>query len=255
MSFTIRGCDVSSREKLFFGVALTWSVIGVLSTPVVEIIMVNSGFFVMRSIFPSWFYLLLFVILAVPIVLLLQKAGSIFNRSITCIPFVFHSFPALALLAQPDLYIMFFPVGIYAFLCSPLNPLFILPEFRWLLTGIVPDHGLRVLFLSGMCLSAIGLVIFIIAFIQFLRHKGFITSGLYSVVRHPQYFGIILSTLGLTLFQYNLRLITAISWIIVAVSYGWLARREEASLKEEYGENFVAYTRRVPFMLPFPRAK
>ena len=243
---------MSSRENLLFGVGLTWFAIGVLSTPVVETIMVNSGTFVMRSIFPSWFYLLLSIILAVPIVLLLQKAGSIFSRSIAGIPFVFHSFPALALLAQPALYIMVFPVGIYAFLCSPLNPLYILPESRWLLIEIVPDYGLRVsLFLSGMCLSAIGLVIFTIAFIQFLRHKGFITSGLYSIVRHPQYFGIILSTLGLTLVQYSLRLMTVISWIIVAVSYGWLARREEASLKEEYGENFVAYTRRVPFMLPF----
>ena len=234
---------------------MTWFAIGVLSTPVVETIMVNSGFFVTRSIFPSWCYLLLPITLAVPIVLLLQKAGSIFNRSIPGIPFVFHSFPALALLAQSDLYIMFFPVSIYAFLCSPVNPLYILPESRWLQTGIVPDYGLRTSsFLVGMCLSAIGLVIFTIAFIQFLRNKGFITSGLYSIVRHPQYFGLILSTLGLTLVQYDLRLITAISWIIVAVSYGWLARREEASLNEEYGEKFVAYTRRVPFMLPFPRA-
>lgn len=245
---------MSSREKLLFGAALTWLAIGVLSTPVLETIMVNSGTFVRRSIFPSWCYLLLSIILAVPIMLLLQKAGSIFNRSFAGIPFVFHSFQALALLAEPDLYIMVFPVGIYAFLCSPLNPLYILPEFRWLLTEIAPDYGLRVLFPIGMCLSAIGLVIFTIAFIQFLRHKGFITSGLYSIVRHPQYVGLILSTLGLTLVQYDLRLITAISWIIVAVSYGWLARREEASLKEEYGEKFVAYTRRVPFMLPFPRA-
>ena len=177
------------------------------------------------------------------------------NRSIAGIPFVFHSFPALALLAQSDLYIMFFPVSIYAFLCSPVNPLYILPESRWLLTEIVPDHGLRTsFFLIGICLSAMGLVIFTIAFIQFLRRRGFVTSGLYSIVRHPQYFGLILSTLGLTLVQYNLRLMTIISWIIVAVSYCWLARREEASLKEEYGENFVAYTRGVPFMLRFPRS-
>jgi len=61
---------------MILSVVLIWLAIGVLITPAVEDIMTSSGTFVRRSIFPSWGYLLLSIILAVPIALLLEKTGN-----------------------------------------------------------------------------------------------------------------------------------------------------------------------------------
>ena len=251
--FQTSGALFLSKEKLIFGVAVIWLVLGVLLTPVVETIMISSGTFVRRSMFPPWGWLLLSIILALPIVLLLERTGSVLSRFVASLPFIFHSFPVLALMTQPLLYIMVFPIGIYALLCSPLNPLFVFPQTQWLLKEIVPNYDVYLpLFFLGICLFALGLIIFTVAFIQFLRGKQLITSGLYSIVRHPQYLGIIISTFGFTLLQNIMKLITLISWAILVFSYIWLARREETSLQEKYGEEFLTYKRKVPFILPPP---
>ena len=86
-----------------------------------------------------------------------------------------------------------------------------------------------------------------------LRGRKLVTSGLYSVVRHPQYLGIILATLGLTLESSaggGTRLISLIAWTLLIVAYVWLAYREESSLQEKYGTEFLAYKKKVPFILP-----
>lgn len=229
-----------------------WLVLGILLAPVVETILTSSGTFVMGSMFPPWGWLLLSIILGLPIVLLLERTGSVLSRFVVSLPFIFHSFPVLALMTEPLLYIMVFPVGIYVLLCSPLNPLFVFPQTQWLFKEIVTNYDVyEPFFLLGMCLFVLGLIIFTVAFIQFLTGKQLITSGLYSIVRHPQYLGIIISTFGFTLFAIA-KLITLISWATLVFSYIWLARREEANLQEKYGEEFLTYKRRVPFIMPSP---
>ena len=251
--FQTSGALFLSKEKLIFGFAVIWLVLGVLLAPVVETIMISSGFFVMGSVFPPWGWLLFSIILALPIVLLLERTGSVSSRFVVSLPFVFHSFPVLALMTQPLLYIMVFPIGIYALLCSPLNPLFVFPQTQWLLKEIVPNYDVYVpLFFLGICLFVLGFIVFTVAFIQFLRAKELITSGLYSIVRHPQYLGIIIATFGFTLFQSIMKFITLISWAILVFSYFGLARREEMGLQEKYGEEFLTYKRRVPFIIALP---
>jgi len=52
----------------------------------------------------------------------------------------------------------------------------------------------------GRIVAIAGLVIFLIALIQFISGRGrLVTSGLYSVVRHPQYFGITVIALGISM--------------------------------------------------------
>lgn len=102
----------------------------------------------------------------------------------------------------------------------------------------------------GFLLFLSGIAIFVVALIQLLRGKKLVTSGLYSVVRHPQYLGIILATLGLTLLEKDVRLISPIAWTLLIVAYVWLAYREESNLQEKYGEEFQAYKKKVPFILP-----
>jgi protein-S-isoprenylcysteine O-methyltransferase Ste14 len=187
---------------------------------------------------------------------LVGRVKEVFHRFAASIFLVFHSFPALAWFMEPVLYEMVFPVGIFALLSSPLNPLFVFPSTRWLLRVVVISSTYELtwwLFLLGACLFPIGVVIFAVAFIQLLKGKdGLVTSGLYSVVRHPQYLGIILATLGFTFFEIEVKLVSLIAWIMLVFIYLWLARREETNLQEKHGEEFLAYKRRVPLILPLP---
>ncbi|NIM45324.1 MAG: DUF1295 domain-containing protein, partial [Nitrososphaeria archaeon] len=90
--------------------------------------------------------------------------------------------------------------------------------------------------------------------VQFLKGKGLVKTGLYSVVRHPQYLGIILAAFGFMFYGSEVKLISLFSWVALVSAYIWLARKEEALLQEKYGKEFLAYKRRVPFILPLPKA-
>jgi len=55
-------------------------------------------------------------------------------------------------------------------------------------------------FIVGRIIALFGFVVFSLAAIQFLKARArgldFVQTGLYSVVRHPQYLGIIIATIG-----------------------------------------------------------
>jgi len=111
-------------------------------------------------------------------------------------------------------------------------------------------------FVVGRAIASIGLLVFLFAGIQFLRHRakgiGLIKTGLYSVVRHPQYTGIIIITAGLTIMVQTLYSNPQIvlSWLMQILGYIILARYEELHLEKKYGENFHQYKRNVPFLFP-----
>jgi protein-S-isoprenylcysteine O-methyltransferase Ste14 len=236
-------------KALVIGIILIWLVVGFLLTPVVVDIIWHVGGLPAGP--ENAGYALFAIILALIVVVVFAgRVKGLFNRFVACFFLVFYSFPALAWVVEPALYVMVFPVGIFALLCSPLNPLFVFPPTRRLLEVILYQGDAVSL---GFWLILIGLGVFSIALIQLLRGKGrLITSGLYSVVRHPQYLGIIVVTLGFTFFEPEVRLMSLIAWIVLVFAYVWLARREETSLQEKYGENFLAYKRRVSFILPLP---
>lgn len=261
------------RVKLVIGIVATWLVLGLLVTPTVRHIMLSWGFFVRQTIPLSIEgYVLLVTILALILgTIFIGKVKGVFDRLVTSGFLVFHSFPALAWFLEPSLYIMCFPVGIFALLCSPSNPLFVLPHTRWLLTVVVsashlpptdvpiilhlPSEFGVILTVSGVLLFLSGVAIFIAALLQLLRGEKLVTSGLYSIIRHPQYLGILLATLGLTLLEMDVRLMSLIAWTMLILAYVWLAYREESSLQERYGEAFLAYKRKVPFILPLIKVK
>ena len=116
-------------------------------------------------------------------------------------------------------------------------------------------------FIVGRLIALIGAVVLLIAAaqLQWSRHKGVevIKTGTYSVVRHPQFTGIIIITVGLTvmvltnstasLFQ------TAGLWLIQVLGYIALARYEEWRLLKKYGDDYHQYKQKVPFLLPIKR--
>lgn len=75
-----------------------------------------------------------------------------------------------------------------------------------------------------------------------------VTTGVYARVRHPQYLGLLLLTLGLLVWWPTV--LTVPMWPILAVMYVRLARREERDMVAQFGEAYEAYRRGTPMILP-----
>jgi protein-S-isoprenylcysteine O-methyltransferase Ste14 len=75
-----------------------------------------------------------------------------------------------------------------------------------------------------------------------------VTGGIYGLIRHPQYTGFLLATLGM-IFEWA-TLPVLILWPILAVIYYRLARKEEADMEREFGEPYRAYKARTGMFLP-----
>ena len=100
-----------------------------------------------------------------------------------------------------------------------------------------------------------GFIVFLMACVQFLRKRGrLVATGLYSVVRHPQYLGIIVMTLGLSIIDVQLWSYDGVlyTWLVEVLGYVLLASFEERHLLKEYEAEYQEYRRKVPFIFPTP---
>jgi methanethiol S-methyltransferase len=77
---------------------------------------------------------------------------------------------------------------------------------------------------------------------------GLVTDGIYAWVRHPQYSGLFLITIGL-LIQWP-TILTAFTWPILLFVYVRLSKREEADMEQQFGEIYRAYAVGVPRFIP-----
>lgn len=75
-----------------------------------------------------------------------------------------------------------------------------------------------------------------------------VTDGIYNYVRHPQYTGFMLITLGMILDWATLPLL--IMWPILAVVYYRLARMEEREMTRQFGDAYRLYSSRTGMFLP-----
>ncbi len=75
-----------------------------------------------------------------------------------------------------------------------------------------------------------------------------VTSGIYAHVRHPQYSGLFLITIGM-LVQWP-TLITLLMWPILMYAYYKLALREENDIISKFGDSYSEYRRKVPAFIP-----
>ena len=67
-------------------------------------------------------------------------------------------------------------------------------------------------------------------------------------MRHPQYTGIMLAVLGENIHWPTIP--TLVLFPVIIGLYVRLAQREERQLTERFGEEYLAYRRRVPMFLP-----
>jgi len=79
-----------------------------------------------------------------------------------------------------------------------------------------------------------------------------VDTGPYALVRHPIYSGLILAAIATGVQRGTLLAILGAA--LVAFSFFARARSEEQFLREQLGgENYDAYARRVPMLLPFTK--
>jgi protein-S-isoprenylcysteine O-methyltransferase Ste14 len=113
-------------------------------------------------------------------------------------------------------------------------------------------------------MALFGAIFFIYSIIyQLIHRKELIRKGPYKYVRHPQYLGIIIMTLGLTMISLNTSPIFPFDnevsygnsllvfiWFIEVIAYIVLAKIEDFSLRRKYGKSFIEYENSVGFIVP-----
>ena len=106
------------------------------------------------------------------------------------------------------------------------------------------------------------LLVYSVAYLRIKRKVGLVTSGPYRLIKHPQYLGMILTTLGLTSWSvwilnntFGVGFLspsqTICVWFIELLAYIFLAHVEELFLSRNYGKIFSDYRSQVPFLIPF----
>jgi protein-S-isoprenylcysteine O-methyltransferase Ste14 len=136
-------------------------------------------------------------------------------------------------------------------ICFPLNPLVLL--------NIIEPQGINILTCLGVFFWTVGMILVIYPFIYFklkgdvdkgksyVRTKKLVTTGLYSIIRHVQYTGGILSIFITTPLLYP-------HWIFVMLGIPgiWLTylgtKRADKLLIEKFGSEYKAYKDKVPAM-------
>ncbi len=110
------------------------------------------------------------------------------------------------------------------------------------------------------------LLVYSIIYLHSNKRVGLVTTGPYQWVRHPQYSGMILITLGATGWSiwilnntFGIGFLnpiqTVIVWFIEVFAYILLANVEEIDLSKKYGEDFETYKKNVPFFIPLLKTR
>lgn len=123
------------------------------------------------------------------------------------------------------------------------------------LRGVLP----YIIMGSGMLVFVLGVLAWLVA--RF-RKEETADFWVYRFSRHPQYLGWILWSYGLMLYftRHNEGTLFKLAWgfpdslpfLFSAVVITGVALIEELAMKRERGEEYEAYRRRTPFMLPLP---
>ncbi|HEX3244893.1 MAG TPA: isoprenylcysteine carboxylmethyltransferase family protein [Chloroflexota bacterium] len=115
---------------------------------------------------------------------------------------------------------------------------------RWLLTlaGLLIIAGLAyAIYAVSSLRSCFGLA---------AEARGLVTSGAYRQVRHPVYLGELIAALGVLLPV--LTPLTGMTFVLFVAAQGYRIHLEERVLSAAF-EDYDAYRRRVPLLVPWPR--
>lgn len=106
----------------------------------------------------------------------------------------------------------------------------------------------------GLIITGFGLVLVIAGWRPIYRSKeDLVAKGVYRYVRHPQYLGLILVTLGWLIHWPTI--LAVVMWPILVFMYYNLAKKEEKELEEKFGERYLLYKKNVPMFIPAVSAR
>ena len=80
------------------------------------------------------------------------------------------------------------------------------------------------------------------------RAEKVVTTGVYSIIRHPQYFGGILAHIGFSFLLSGLYSLL-ITPLVIAIVY-IISWKEETELTKEFGQKYADYKKKVPMLIP-----
>jgi protein-S-isoprenylcysteine O-methyltransferase Ste14 len=100
----------------------------------------------------------------------------------------------------------------------------------------------------GTFVSMGGILLIVFGWKQIHAAPGLVTTGIYRWIRHPQYTGIFLFTLGWILHWPSV--VTLALWPVLIAAYVWLALLEERRAREEFGTEWDAYAARTKRFVP-----
>ena len=92
-----------------------------------------------------------------------------------------------------------------------------------------------------------------IVFQQERKKLMVIKTDVFARIRHPMYFGSILTYLCFVIL--SLSLISLVIFVIVVIFYYYLGRFEEKILLEKLGDEYKDYMKKVPMLIPSIRNK
>ena len=133
--------------------------------------------------------------------------------------------------------------------CFPANP--------FVLTGLIDPGFYLPLFILGWVVWAAGMALVMAPIVMFPRRGGvakgksfvhttqLVDTGIYAVVRHPQYLGGILAIFLTTILLYPHWLFIVLGIPGILVLY-FSTMMEEKRLIKQFGDDYLAYMERVP---------
>jgi protein-S-isoprenylcysteine O-methyltransferase Ste14 len=140
---------------------------------------------------------------------------------------------------------------ILCIVCFPANPL--------VLTGVLEVESYLPLFIIGGVVWVVGMVLVMAPIVMFPRRGGvakgksygettkLVDTGIYAIVRHPQYTGGVLAIFLTTLLWYPHWLFGVLGVIGTVVVYLG-CREEDKLLVKKFGKDYRDYMERVPQM-------
>ena len=94
-----------------------------------------------------------------------------------------------------------------------------------------------------------GILLVIFGWSKIFRAKNqLVKTGIYNHVRHPQYLGFLLITLGMNVLWVTLS--TLVLWPVLVFLYYRLAKEEDKQMEEKFGKEFDEYKNNVPMFIP-----
>jgi protein-S-isoprenylcysteine O-methyltransferase Ste14 len=115
-------------------------------------------------------------------------------------------------------------------------------ELKWIMVGFL-GLGSAILFIKGL----IDLGKNLTPLPYPIEDGELVTTGVYQLVRHPLYSGVILGCLGMTIFWESVSHL--ILTVLLLIFFDIKARKEEVFLREKY-VNYSEYQQRVKKLIP-----